>query len=80
MRAEKRCELRPKQLMEGVTVDQEKELKKRKKNNAEQSEEEKWKDVYRILFPDAKTIPTPCKSAKEAIICIFSVANGMSRL
>ncbi len=64
MRAEKRCELQPKQLIDGVTVDQEKELKKRKKTGPEQSEGEKWKDVYRILFPDAKSIPTPCKNAK----------------
>ncbi|KAF2830185.1 hypothetical protein CC86DRAFT_403493 [Ophiobolus disseminans] len=46
---------------EGFDKDQEKELKKRKKMFRAESEEQKWKIVYLILFPDTALteLPTP---------------------
>jgi len=46
---------------EGFDKDQERRLKSKKKSQTYQSEEEKWKTVYRVLFPDdgETDIPTP---------------------
>ncbi|KAK0614408.1 hypothetical protein B0T14DRAFT_570344 [Immersiella caudata] len=53
------CEVRDVEQAEGFTKDQEKALRKRTKGL--ESEEEKWKETYRILFSDdpEDTIPTP---------------------
>ncbi|KAK4445174.1 hypothetical protein QBC34DRAFT_166066 [Podospora aff. communis PSN243] len=53
------CEVREVEQAEGCTKDQEKALRKRTKGL--ESEEEKWKEMYRILFPDdpEDAIPTP---------------------
>jgi hypothetical protein len=47
--------------LEGFDKDQERQLKSKKKSQVYQTEDEKWKSVYRILFPeDSDTdIPTP---------------------
>jgi hypothetical protein len=46
---------------EGFDKDQERRLKSKKKSQIYQTEDEKWKSVYRILFPDdaEADIPTP---------------------
>jgi hypothetical protein len=46
---------------EGFDKDQERRLKSKKKSQTYQSEEEKWKSVYRVLFQDdgEADIPTP---------------------
>ncbi|KAK3387310.1 hypothetical protein B0H63DRAFT_155605 [Podospora didyma] len=40
-----------------ITDDKAKKLHMRAKNN--QSQEEKWQEMYKIIFPDAKTTPSP---------------------
>jgi len=47
--------------LEGFDKEQERRLKSKKKSQVYQTEEEKWKSVYRILFPDdgEADIPTP---------------------
>ena len=47
--------------LEGFDKEQERRLKSKKKSQVYQTEEEKWKCVYRILFPDdgEADIPTP---------------------
>lgn len=66
-RLPQRCEVRPEALQpEELTKEQEKALRRRKKLV---SEEEKWRDMYRILFPvaddgdggDDDNIPSPCQ-------------------
>ena len=67
------CSLREMEPVEGFDADQKTRLQSRKraKGNAEAvSEIDKWRDVYRILFPHVESddIPSPCKSTM-AMIC-----------
>ena len=54
-----------KTLVEGFTKDQEKRLRSRKKAQADTTDEDKWREIYTILFPDddEQSIPSPCKSS-----------------
>ncbi|KAF2028881.1 hypothetical protein EK21DRAFT_113413 [Setomelanomma holmii] len=55
------CDVQAQVPLEGFDKDQERRLKSKKKSQNYMTEDEKWKVVYRILFPDdAETdIPTP---------------------
>ncbi|KAF2828194.1 hypothetical protein CC86DRAFT_242906, partial [Ophiobolus disseminans] len=55
------CDVREQVPLEGFDKEQERRLKSKKKSQVHQTEEEKWKGVYRILFPDdgEADIPTP---------------------
>jgi hypothetical protein len=46
----------------GIDKEVEKKLRQKKRKKG-QSEVEKWKDIYRILFPDVpeNQIPSPCE-------------------
>jgi hypothetical protein len=55
------CELKLACPPEGITPEIEKRLRCRKKAHPDQTEEDRWKDIYRILFPDT-VVPSPCKS------------------
>lgn len=50
-------------IQEGFTKEQEKKLRSRKKTHADMTDEDKWREIYMILFPDddPETIPSPCK-------------------
>jgi hypothetical protein len=50
-------------MVEGIDVEQEAKLRSRGKEYTRKTEPEKWRTVYRILFPgdDPKHIPSPCK-------------------
>jgi hypothetical protein len=61
------CALTPGYPAEGLTPDLEKKLKCRKKASPEQTEEQRWKEIYRLLFPD-EVVPNPCK-LKEVHSC-----------
>jgi len=56
------CPLNSPRVLDGFTEDQEAQLKYRATHGL--CEEEKWKKVFRILFPDVPEglIPSPCKS------------------
>jgi hypothetical protein len=54
------CALQTGQAAEGLTSDQEKRLKSRKKSSPDQSEEARWKEIYGILFPN-EHVPNPCE-------------------
>jgi hypothetical protein len=47
--------------LKGFNKDKERRLRSRKRRQTHQSEEDKWKGVYRILFPDdgKETMPAP---------------------
>jgi hypothetical protein len=60
-RAEQTCEIKPAEIEEGISVTQEQALKSRKKTGKTQSEEEKWTEMYKIVFPEHSIIPSPCK-------------------
>lgn len=57
------CELREQIPLEGFDKEQEKRMKSKKGSQMHHSEIEKWKAVYRILFPDDHDadMPSPCK-------------------
>jgi hypothetical protein len=63
-RAIEPCGMRPKENIEGFDKLQLERLRSRKKSQTEPSEEDKWRDVYRILFPidDDFAMPSPCES------------------
>ncbi|KAI2640778.1 hypothetical protein GGS26DRAFT_177639 [Hypomontagnella submonticulosa] len=55
--------------LEGVNSEQEAQLKSRKKDSTNKSEEEKWVDMYCILFPniDPSDAPTPYYECPEIV-------------
>ncbi|KAL2179764.1 uncharacterized protein P884DRAFT_267444 [Thermothelomyces heterothallicus CBS 202.75] len=67
VRAQVPCKLREKSF-HAITEEQEKQLRTRAKPNC--SEEDKWGEMYRTIFPDDKKIPSPYYD---------SDANGSSR-
>ena len=54
------CEPNVHEAVEGLTPDQERKMRKR---NRGMTEEERWRELYLILFPDTDpaTVPSPCK-------------------
>ena len=58
----KGCDIKDQVPLEGFDKDQERKLKSKKRALVYQSEEDKWKGVYRILFPDDNDtdMPSPC--------------------
>ncbi|XXG94877.1 Putative proteasome subunit alpha type-7 [Hypoxylon texense] len=68
-RSTRPCELQVfEDQLEGINSEQEAQLKSRKKDSTNKPEEDKWFDVYRILFPtdDLSNIPTPYYEYPEA--------------
>jgi uncharacterized C2H2 Zn-finger protein len=55
------CELNQEQPAEGITGNIEKKLRSRKKAHRGQSETERWREIYSILFPE-EGVPSPCES------------------
>ncbi|EHK98534.1 hypothetical protein M7I_5618 [Glarea lozoyensis 74030] len=52
------CELNTRELQEGINDDTEKRLRSRKKAHRDQTEAERWVEIYGVLFPN-ETVPTP---------------------
>jgi len=54
-------------LVEGFTKDQETRLRSRKKAQADTTDEDKWREIYMILFPDddEASIPSPYYEATD---------------
>ncbi|KAH9203629.1 hypothetical protein DL95DRAFT_501668 [Leptodontidium sp. 2 PMI_412] len=52
------CESRPMKIVEGITAKMEKQLRCRKKAYRGQSESERWKEIYKLLFPQ-EAVPDP---------------------
>lgn len=46
--------------MEGFELDVEEKLKRRRKTAADQTDAERWEEIYRLLFP-GQSVPSPCK-------------------
>ncbi|KAK3358519.1 hypothetical protein B0T24DRAFT_540256 [Lasiosphaeria ovina] len=55
------CDIRESTPVEGFSKDQEKRLRSRKKVQNDMTDEDKWREIYMILFPDddRETIPSP---------------------
>ncbi|KAK4096042.1 hypothetical protein N658DRAFT_64785 [Parathielavia hyrcaniae] len=54
-------------LQEGFTKDQEKRLRSRKKTHADMTDDDKWAEIYKILFPDddPSALPSPYYSDSD---------------
>lgn len=61
--AAKICERRNGQLTEGITPSTEKRIRSRKKPSVEQTDGDRWRYIYRMLFPTVpdEDVPSPCK-------------------
>ncbi|KAF0316775.1 hypothetical protein GQ607_015977 [Colletotrichum asianum] len=63
------CEVKEPEVLDGITQDQEKKLRSRKKTSGKElTEAEKWAQVYSILFPDVREreIPSPYYNTEDA--------------
>ncbi|KAF4633012.1 hypothetical protein G7Y89_g5111 [Cudoniella acicularis] len=54
----KMCQTKPGKSPDGITPETERKLRSRKKPKPNLNDEDKWKEVYRILFPDEE-VPSP---------------------
>jgi hypothetical protein len=61
LRASEACLIRDDVQEEGIDDVQERQLRSRRKEKSGKGEEERWADIFRILFPDEDNIPCPCK-------------------
>ncbi|KAH7311034.1 hypothetical protein BKA65DRAFT_163081 [Rhexocercosporidium sp. MPI-PUGE-AT-0058] len=52
------CQTKPGLPPEGISPDMERKLRSRKKSHPNQSDEDRWRDMYKLLFPDEE-IPFP---------------------
>jgi len=57
------CEPQDPRSVEGVTDEVKKHLQSRKKSYPGQSDAERWKEIYHVLFPSVpnEAIPSPCE-------------------
>ncbi|KAH6885875.1 hypothetical protein B0T10DRAFT_550388 [Thelonectria olida] len=58
-RAPDPCQLRDQVHREGIDQEKEQALRRRKHHNGKSTEEKDWVEVYKILFPEARKIPSP---------------------
>jgi hypothetical protein len=54
------CEKKAGTTAEGVTADIEERLRSRKQMGPRKSEEDRWREIYKLLFPD-EIVPSPCE-------------------
>jgi hypothetical protein len=73
-----RCQVRPEQVLDGITPETESLLKSRKKEYRGQPELELWKTMYWVLFPN-EIVPSPCKLALPCTAAYRSVISTLSR-
>lgn len=55
------CEPSRISLAEGITTEIEKKLRSRKKTSRNQTDSDRWMEIYKTLFPTSIS-PDPCKS------------------
>jgi hypothetical protein len=63
LRADTPCAKRDRVRVQGIDETMEKKLRERRKTSPGVSEEQKWKEIYMILFPKANknALPSPCE-------------------
>lgn len=72
MRSPEQCMLQPQPpYIDGFNASQRNEFKCRPKGYNLMTEEQKWRHVYLILFPDTEEqdVPSPCKLHQARMIC-----------
>ena len=61
----KSCEVRDIEHADGVTMEIVAKLRSKKKTQQGHTEADRWKHIYRLLFPN-EMIPSPCKFPPQA--------------
>jgi len=61
------CEAIPGNPPEGITPKQIAELKSKAKPYANQKDTDRWKEIFRLLFP-GESVPSPCKLGVEDLV------------
>ena len=55
------CQIKPGHPPDGITPEQGIKLRSRKKLHRSQTEADRWREIYKLLFPDDAVIPSPCE-------------------
>ena len=53
------CQPRARQLIDGFTFEIYERLHNKKKQFLGQSEEDRWREIYELLFPSVESVPNP---------------------
>jgi hypothetical protein len=61
LNSEQICDKSPASERGQTTVLTEAQMRELKKRKGEVNEEEQWKGMYKIIFPDEEIIPSPCQ-------------------
>lgn len=77
LRSDVPCAKRDVVHIHGIDEAQEKKLRERKKTSTALTEEQKWKDIYMIIFPKANknVLPSPCESLVHASKLALTFTN-----
>ena len=64
LRSDDPCRKKDIAAAQGIDEQQEKKLKERKRVGSSVTDEQRWRDIYMILFPGANknSLPSPCES------------------
>jgi hypothetical protein len=62
------CEVKEQAQADGIDKTQEAALKSKKRPSGIISEVEKWRQVYKIIFPGDQDIPSPCDVSPNLIL------------
>jgi hypothetical protein len=66
------CQPRARQLKDGFTFEIYERLHNKKKQFLGQSQGDRWREIYELLFPSVESVPNPCEFNLEnanIIIC-----------
>jgi hypothetical protein len=63
---------------EGITIDMEKKLRGRKKITPGRSEEDRWRDIYTLIFPD-EAVSMPCELSQHSYTLISIISMIVSQ-
>src|ERR1700712_5790068 len=55
------CHVQPGHPPDGLTPEIERKFRSRKKAHRDQTDDDRWRDMYRLLFPD-ENVPSPCQA------------------
>lgn len=77
LRSDTPCVKRDVPRSRGINDAQEKKLRERRKTTGTLTDEQKWLDIYMILFPEAnqKTLPSPCKPFSPSLVTYRAVVK-----
>jgi hypothetical protein len=71
----KGCELKNFEQADGVTSEVYERLRSKKKVQRDQTEADRWKDIYKLLFPN-EMIPSPCKFYSPSTPNLFKLLRS----